>query len=180
MLPSGLKYHGSSCTIVIAAPVSKQRKCVPQSVTLSYVEGMKWTAHNKMLDLLARRDHSEKELRTKLKKHFTEAEIEKAIEFAKNKKWIPDDETSAILLAERAASALHRKKKGILYINHFLGKKWLPKLKADPRLELEKARDLINNKKSKKKNVDNKVMARFLLSRGFEMTTVRKAIHEEL
>lgn len=152
---------------------------MPQSVSLRYEENMKWTAHNKMLDLLARRDHSEKELRTKLQKHFDEAQIEKAIEFAKDKKWIPDDESSANLLAERAAAGLHRKKKGILYINHFLGKKGLPKLKADPRLELEKARDLINNRKSKKKDVDQKVMARFLLSRGFEMTTVRKAIHEE-
>jgi hypothetical protein len=43
-----------------------------------------------MTEYLSRRDHSEKELRTKLSKFYSAEEIQIAIEYGKSRKWIPD------------------------------------------------------------------------------------------
>lgn len=146
-----------------------------------------WTARNKMMDLLARRDHSEKDLRKKLKDRFTPEEIDQAIQYGKERQWIPDDETSLLTLAEKTAGAFHRKNKGILYINNYLKEKGLPSVDADPSLELEKALTLVKNKKLNFAGLDRKdaekvkaKLGRFLVARGFDMSVVRKVIYEEL
>ncbi len=146
----------------------------------------KRTARNAMMDLLARRDHSEKELRKKLKDKFLPEEIDKAISFAKDRSWIPDSDDDKMKLAEKTAGYLHRRGKGIRYINQQLQEKGLPRIKADSDLEYEKALQLVKNKFTKLKAADreakNKQQAkigRFLASRGFDMSIVRKVIYEE-
>lgn len=156
---------------------------------------VKASARNKMMDYLARRDHSELELRQKLKKaKFPPEEIEKAIEFGKTHNWIPTDEASKLALSEKAASALSKKKKGILFINHFLSEKGLPEVEADGAAELEKATELIENKYSaflekngeklrrnfeERRKIEAKIM-RFLGSRGFEMEVITRVVKAAL
>lgn len=144
------------------------------------------TARNKMMDLLARRDHSEKELRQKLKGKFTSEEIDLAVEYGKQGRWIPDTVETRSVLAEKMAGALHRKGKGIRYINGYLAEKGLPPVAADPMEELEKARALVDNKFSDVETSDRKKAAKqkakignFLMSRGFDMEVVRKVIYEK-
>ena len=131
------------------------------------------SARNTMMDLLARRDHSEKELRNKLKiREFSDQEITRAIEFAREKSWLPNNESQNEQFSLRMAQGLHRKNKGILYINDYLKKKGLPHIKKDSELELDKALSVLENKKLKEKMK----IGRFLMSRGFDSETVRQAL----
>jgi regulatory protein len=168
-------------------------------------------AKKKVRDLVALRDHSENELRSKLHTYFkrnfqyrqrlakkqgndlteeftsqqqeiTDA-IEEAIAFAKSHNWIcsPED------LAEKMAHMLHRKRKGIGYINNYLEEKGLPPIPNDLDLELEKALALVKNKysdfsalSSEEKKKEQARVARYLASRGFDSETVRKVIYEKL
>lgn len=138
------------------------------------------TALHRVMDLLARRDHSEKELRTKLaeKEHSAE-EIDKAIQYAKSHQWLAAPE----IIAERMAHALHRRQKGARAINHKLREKGLPAVASDPDQELEKALRLAQTKWSKQEPPDRSArekIGRFLVSRGFEPSIVRKVIYEKL
>lgn len=136
-------------------------------------------ARKRMMDLIARRDHSEKEIRKKLKEKFEPDEIDAAIAYGKAHSWIPDDEETEHQLALKMAEVLHRKLKGIQYINHSLHEKGLPSLDPDPERELEKARELLQNKFSEEELRDRNVQAkayRFLASRGFGMDIARTAI----
>lgn len=168
-------------------------------------------AKKKVMDLVSMRDHSEKELRTKLKEYFRrniqyrkrlakkqnkeytedtpenqaeiQAAIDGAIEFAKNNKWLGDPE----VLSGKMAGILHRKNKGISYINNKLKEKGLPPVTSDRDLELEKALALVKNKYSDfaalsyaEKRKEQARVARFLAARGFDSETVRKVIYEEL
>jgi regulatory protein len=80
-------------------------------------------AYDRMVMLLSRRDHSERELVEKLKKaeHPLE-EIEAAIEFAKEKNWLPDES----VLAVRESTRLARAGKSPSQITAWLRKKGLP------------------------------------------------------
>ena len=147
------------------------------------------TARNKMMDYLARRDHSEKEIRQKLKKTkaFSEEQIEKAIEFGRDNGWLPDTPEKMEVLSEKTAGFLHRRKKGIQYINQFLAKKGLPPVQNSFEQELEKALELVKNKtlklqslpKEEKQKAKAK-LGRFLVARGFDLDVVRKVIYEKL
>ncbi len=140
------------------------------------------SARNKMMDYLARRDHSEKELRKKLKDKFTPEEIDRAIAYGKTEGWIPNSEEGIQALAEKTAATLRRKGKGTLYINNYLREKGLPRVAPNPSEELEKARELAHNKFSDISKMDRKEkgkVARFLISRGFGLDIVRKVIYEE-
>lgn len=157
------------------------------------------------------RDHSELELRKKLREYFrrniqyrkrlaqkqnreftedtpenqqeiAEA-IDGAIEFARAQKWLGDEN----VLAEKMANVLHRKNKGIGYINNKLKEKGLPAVSIDRDLELEKALSLVKNKMSdfsdltyEEKRKEQGRIARFLASRGFDSEIVRKVIYEKL
>lgn len=155
----------------------------PSSVVSSIFLNMKkrapLTAFNTIMNLLARRDHSERELRQKLRRReFSSEEIERALEKARTQNWMADPEK----LAERWAEQLHRKSKGIHYINSSLSEKGLPPVARDESLELEKALKLIKNKYSDFSNFSREEKAkaaRFLASRGFDSTTVRKVMHYE-
>ncbi|CAE78481.1 regulatory protein RecX [Bdellovibrio bacteriovorus HD100] len=136
------------------------------------------------MDMIARRDHSEKELRTKLKEKFSDEEdvgdiIDEAIEFAKDNRWLGDP----VDLAHRLADMLHRRNKGIYYINNYLKEKGLPAVETDRALELEKALAIVKNKYDEDHKFSREEKARvgrLLASRGFDSETVRKVIYEKL
>jgi regulatory protein len=147
---------------------------------------VKRTARNKMMNLLARRDHSEAEIKKKLKGEFSADEIAVAIQYGRDHGWLPNSEEGEQRLANQFASHLHRRKKGILYINKALQTKGLPEIQSDSSMELEKALELVKNKykihegmsREEKQKLKGKV-GRLLLSRGFEMSIVRKVIYEK-
>ncbi|KYG69353.1 RecX family transcriptional regulator [Bdellovibrio bacteriovorus] len=141
-------------------------------------------AKKKVMDLIARRDHSEKELRTKLREKFSDEDslgeiIDEAIDFAKDQNWIGDPAD----LAQRMADMLHRRNKGIHYINNYLREKGLPSVSTDRDLELEKALSIVKTKYDEDYEFSREEKARvgrFLASRGFDSETVRKVIYEKL
>lgn len=144
----------------------------------------KLTAKRKAMDLIARRDHSEKELRKKLKDKFADQEdgleaIEEAIAYAKDNNWLGDP----VNLAYRLADMLHRRNKGVYYINNYLREKGLPAIEVDRALELEKALAIVKNKYAEDYNFTREEKARvgrLLASRGFDSETVRKVLYEKL
>ena len=169
------KPTGDSVEKMVESPMPRQSS-TPQDPRLY--------AQKKVMDLLSRRAHSEKELREKLQdsvdKAFPEqnhsAVIDQAIALARAKNWLED----AKVLAERMAESLHRKNKGILYINSYLQEKGLPQIPNDDDLELEKARALVKNKYSDFGEKRQARLARFLTARGFDAEIVRKVIYEKL
>ncbi|HEX7674781.1 MAG TPA: regulatory protein RecX [Bdellovibrio sp.] len=144
----------------------------------------KQAAKRKVMDLLARRDHSEKELRKKLREKFSDEDdgleaVEEAIAYAKDNNWLGDPS----ILAYRMADMLHRRNKGIHYINQYLKEKGLPSVETDRDLELEKALAIVKNKYDEDYDFtreDKARVGRLLASRGFDSETVRKVIYEKL
>jgi regulatory protein len=139
------------------------------------------TARNKMMDYLSHRQHSETELRDKLRLHFSPQEVDSAIQYGKEQGWIPDSPESAQALSEKTAATLRRKGKGQLYINNYLEELGLPPIQIDSTEELDKALALVENKFSNFKEMDRDERAkvgRFLTSRGFDAEIVRKVIYE--
>lgn len=141
------------------------------------------------MDLLARRDHSEKELRTKLREHFSPADIDKAIAYARENKWLMESGA----LAERFADQMHRRKKGLAAINNKLRRIGLPAVSSDPELEFEKALALARSKAARLTSAGRpgrelqtldkaarEKIGRFLISRGFAPGIVRKVVYEKL
>lgn len=127
---------------------------------------------------LARRDHSEKELRTKLGRKFTSEVINQALESAKQQKWLKSPEE----LSELVAQALHRKHKGHVYIRRFLQKKGLPGLLPEETKELEKAQYLLKMKFGSIQDFDFEIKRkayRFLAYRGFEDHIIKKVLYEK-
>ena len=100
---------------------------------------MRKSAEAKMMDYLARRAHSELELRAKLVRDYDEFDVDTAIERAKQSGWLtPPEEAS-----ERVTEELTRKRKGHRYINQFLEQKGLPPVAEDAEAEFAKARELL-------------------------------------
>ncbi|WP_413559771.1 regulatory protein RecX [Bdellovibrio sp. HCB209] len=144
----------------------------------------KTAAKRKIMELLASRDHSEQELRSKLRLKFADDEggaeaIDEAISFANEKNWLGDPSEHA----SRLADTLHRRNKGICYINNYLSEKGLPQIETDSALEMEKAMTVVMNKFDedyKFSQEDKARVGRLLTSRGFDSETVRKVIYEKL
>lgn len=141
-------------------------------------------AKRKVMDLVAMRDHSEKELRKKLREKFSDEDdlddvVEEAINYAKDNNWLGDPTD----LAYRMADMLHRRRKGIHYINNYLREKGLPAVESDRDVELEKALSIVKNKYDEDfefSREEKARVARMLASRGFDSETVRKVIYEKL
>lgn len=136
-------------------------------------------ARRRMMDLIASRDHSEKELRRKLRGKFDPADIDAAIEYGKDHGWVPSDDASKSKLADKMAAMLHRKGKGIRYINQYLGERGLPPVKSAGESELEKALELLETRYPEIETADEATRTkagRFLVSRGYEMDIVRKIV----
>ncbi|MCJ8277146.1 MAG: regulatory protein RecX [Bdellovibrionales bacterium] len=126
----------------------------------------------KAMDYLARRDHSEKELREKLSQFYTEQEVDEAMEYVISHGWLlPPDE-----MAQKAAEALNRKSKSHFYILNFLRKKGLPPVDRDDDKEHEKALHVLELKA--KDLSDYNHLHSLLKNRGFDTDTIRKVIDE--
>lgn len=138
-------------------------------------------ALNKAADLLARRNHSEKELREKMSRFFEPELIDRVIEEAWERHWLlPPEE-----LAENAAKSWSRSNKSARYIREQLKKRGLPPVDVDEDEELQKMRTLLEKKfrlsdpESANLNYEDRVKAyRYLKYRGFADSLIRKVIHE--
>lgn len=141
-------------------------------------------AKKKIMDLVARRDHSEKELRTKLSLRCEPAIVQQAIEWATEQNWLAKPE----VLTQKFAEQLGRRGKGIRKINQKLKELGLSNVKADQETELEKAKKLVGNKWSFKdfhglnfqqsQKLKAKIM-RYLITRGFESDIVSHILKNE-
>jgi regulatory protein len=141
-------------------------------------------AQRKIMDLVARRDHSEKELRRKLSVYCDENVIEQAINWAREKKWLAKSEA----LKENVAQQLERRGKGIAYINEKLQGLGLEPIKADQQQEHEKAKKLVLSRWSasdfaelghlEAQKLKAKII-RFLTTRGFESDIISNILKNE-
>lgn len=131
----------------------------------------------KLTTYLSQRTHSEYELKCKLIKSFSKQEVEKALQLAKEKKWLPEPEDIALQLSEE----LHRKKKGWLFIQAALKKKGLPVVKKKEEQEEEKCQWWLKKKFNHLQNpseVNLQKMYRFLSHRGFEEALIKKVVYK--
>ncbi len=138
-------------------------------------------AYNKALRLLARRDHSKKELLTKLKRFFDAEICQKTLEKLEEKKWLKPEQE----LAEFWTKSLNQRNKGQLYIQKFLQGKGLPNLAADDEIELEKCRQILQTKfrrnfeSSGKLSFEERAKAmRLLTNRGFTREVIGRVLNE--
>jgi regulatory protein len=142
------------------------------------VRRSKKKARNKVMDLLARRDHSELELRKKLSLQYEADEVSDAIQFAKENKWLREPQELAVAVAEQ----LGRRNKGARYIQKFLLSRGLPTVAKNSDEERRKALDLVSAKLRAEPpfeyEIKNKI-ARLLKNRGFDDETIGKVIHEK-
>ncbi len=93
----------------------------------------------KIIYYLSRRDHSTKELQQKLRlKKYSSQEIIDGIQWAEERGYLSSPDHTAEVMSR----GLHRKKKGILYINQYLNSKGLPSIETDWELEYTKANDV--------------------------------------
>lgn len=142
-------------------------------------------AKKRIMDYVAKRDHSEKELRTKLKRYAEADIIDQAIQWAIEQKWLAAPE----VLKEKFADQLHRRGKGIRSINQKLKAKGLPSTKSDFETEIVKARKLVfakwdasdfNGLDFKQAQKLKAKIMRFLITRGFETDVVGQILKNEL
>ena len=141
-------------------------------------------AKKRIMDFVAKRDHSEKELRQKLKLYAEAEIIDQAIIWAKEQNWLsaPD------VLKLKFADQLHRRGKGIRTINQKLKMKGLPTVKSDFETEVVKARKLVKAKWSaddfdglvfkESQKLKAKIM-RFLMTRGYESEIIQDILKKE-
>ena len=142
------------------------------------------------MDLLARRSHSELELRQKLSRSHAEDEVSDAIEFARANGWLTAPEE----LAERVSAELGRKRKGHLFIRQFLQAKGLPPVHKDLEEEIRKGDALLEAKRVYRETIPDdpsgafdpvdherrqrRKIQRLLANRGFDDETIRAIIRE--
>lgn len=141
-------------------------------------------AKKKLMDLVARRDHTEKELKQKLSLRCEPETVEQVLSWAKTQNWLASPEKLKTQFAEQ----LNRRGKGIRKINQKLKELGLESVKSDKDTELEKARKLVSTKWSSRdfKGLDYKEaqklkakIMRFLITRGFESDVVNLILKTE-
>lgn len=129
--------------------------------------------------MLYRRDHSEKELRTKLNQWYTAEAVDVALAKAEEQKWLKNPEE----LSQIMGGWLHRRGKGLRTVNQTLKEKGLPPVARDADKELEKARSLLMKKfrnQTKLDFKDKQKAYRMLASRGFDHDTISSALKLDL
>ncbi|MEZ4872900.1 MAG: regulatory protein RecX [Bdellovibrionales bacterium] len=127
---------------------------------------------DKIVDYLARRDHSVKELKTKLSRRFTRSAIDQALEIAEERSWLKTPEE----LSARVAETLHLRGKGFRYIQNYLREKGLPPIDRDDDREKQKAESALIAKYGdfEALSYDEKQKAyRFLASRGYDLEIIK-------
>lgn len=142
-------------------------------------------AKRKLMDLVARRDHTEKELRTKLATRTTADIVEQTLTWAREQNWLASPEK----LKNQFAEQLSRRGKGIRKINQKLKDLGLESVKSDKDSEYEKAKKLVFAKWDSSdfkglgfkeaQKLKAKIM-RFLITRGYESDIVSKILNTDL
>jgi SOS response regulatory protein OraA/RecX len=128
--------------------------------------------------LLALRDHSVYELRTKLSRRFPTEIVVQVLQQAEECGWLINEQ----LISERAVDSLQRRFKSRGYIEDQLRKRQLPLPKIDETLELENARTLVQKKfgDSRDLSYDERAKAfRYLRNRGFNDQVIGMVFHAE-
>lgn len=135
-------------------------------------------ASEKAMDYLARRDHSELELRNKLRqKAYSSEEIESAISYVKEKSWLLEPH----ILSEKMKKLLERRGKGLLYINNYLKQKGLPSVNQTQEEQSMEALQLVQQKLGLQPPFqydDKPKVARFLKNRGFLPGCIASIVYE--
>lgn len=136
---------------------------------------------NKLFDLISRRDYSIKELRQKLaQKDFDDSSIEKAIQWADERRYIRPAEDLSRALTDQ----LLQRGKGRRYIQQYLKKRGLPFIdEFDKELELNKALEFARQRAKRCDKLDRAArekIGRQLITRGFPLDIVRTVIYEKL
>lgn len=135
----------------------------------------------KIMDLLARRDHSKKELTTKLKRRTDPETLEQALIWAADQNWLPSEEK----IQEQVIRSLELKNKGQIAINLKLKQMGLKPTKLDSDVELKIAinalkfkfeSDLFNDLQYKEILKQRGKVLRFLAGKGFTSETCQKAL----
>ena len=130
-------------------------------------------AVGKIANYLSCRSHSEKELRDKLKSHFSSDLIDEALSEAKQKKWLEDPYELTIQVKAR----LDSKNKSWGYIKKYLQSKGLPLPDYDREKELIKIKNLLIIKKIDALDYNESLkLKRFLSYRLFEPDLISQAI----
>lgn len=146
----------------------------PRDLTLAEVK-------RKIMDILAMRDHSEKEITKKLKDRAPAEIITQAMNWAREQNWLPAPEK----VQQMVVRSLGNRRKGKNAINQKLKEMGLDLVQIDPEIELEKALSAVETKfkKTLLKGLDFKSaqkeksrVLRFLVSRGFEFSTAQKIL----
>lgn len=130
--------------------------------------------------VLARRDHSELEIRRKMTDRFEADVIDLIVGELKDRGWLPNSLEQEQNLATRFASTLHRRNKSQWWINQKLKSIGLPSVDLQEDLELEKALQLAA-RKLRGNQVTREtvpVVARTLKSRGYSSNIIQKVITE--
>jgi len=130
----------------------------------------------KIKDYLSYRDHSEYELMSKLIKKFEKDQVIQAITKAKKHKLLTDPKE----LSFRTVEGLNKKHKGWLFIKKILQKKQLPMIPKSEKKEEEKCKWWLQKKFNSVDFSPNdiKKMYNYLSYRGFESSTIRKAVSD--
>ncbi|MFN3696840.1 MAG: regulatory protein RecX [Pseudobdellovibrio sp.] len=137
-------------------------------------------AKYKVMELMATRDHSVKEVKKKLSPRCEVETLKLLLDWLQEQPWLPKEEK----IQEQVIHALGRRKKGQNYINKKLSDMGLKSVRLNPEIELEKALDCVQNKwdKNEFKGLPFKEtqkakakVIRFLASRGFDLSTAQKA-----
>lgn len=138
-------------------------------------------AKRKIMGLMARRDHSAKEIQDKLKRRADPDVVKQALAWANEQNWLPSEEK----MQEQVARAMSIRKKGQNALNLKLKQMGLKpvRLNADDELEIA-VRALESRFKSDiLKGLDFKTfqkekarVMRFLLSKGFSSDIIQKAV----
>jgi SOS response regulatory protein OraA/RecX len=127
-------------------------------------------ALNRIQYYLTRRDHSAKELETKLNRYFTPEAFAEAMAKANELRWLRPPE----VLSEQFANSLRKRKKSHRQIQQTLKTKGLTAAKVDMDEELTAARAVAQ----KWTRLEPEAVARRLAQRGFASSIVRQLLTE--
>jgi SOS response regulatory protein OraA/RecX len=134
---------------------------------------------NRLWDLLTLRDHSEQELKQKLRSKVTQEELQFLLELAKDYRLIPTSCEEKQNLAQRVFQSYHKKKMGSLKIQQKLKEKGLPTVSVNSEEELTLAKQLLTTRRSRsQKTLTKPQLFRYLLGKGFPSHIVQKALNE--
>ncbi len=137
-------------------------------------------AKRKIMDLLSKRDHSEFEIREKLKRRTETDVMNQALAWAHENNWIPAEEK----MQNQVVQSMGLRKKGQNAINLKLKKMGLKPVKSDPEIEFENClraletkykRDILENLKFLEFQKQKAKITRFLLGKGFNHSTIQNA-----